>query len=270
MERPFVLVLGSGDVASAVAHAFFIAGFPTAIQDHASPATLRRGMAFSDAAFTGKATLEAVVAARCEPGDALREMLARGESLPFVVGDAIEVAGRLRPALLVDARMRKRVPAERLMGLARFTLGVGPGFECGMHVDRVVESQWGPQLGRVLSAGHAAPLEGEPRIVGGAGRERFVYAPARGVFRTDASIGARVRSGARVGTLDGEAVPAPMSGALRGLVHDGVRVDAGMKLVEIDADDAPLCFGLGERPLAIATGILRECRTFPREGAPLP
>jgi hypothetical protein len=35
-------------------------------------------------------------------------------------------------------------------------------------------------------------LRGEPKALGGAGRERLVYSPAAGTFRTNARIGDRV------------------------------------------------------------------------------
>ena len=49
-----VLVLGAGDVGSAVAHALFHAGRAVVLQDGpAPPAAPRRGMAFADAFFDG-------------------------------------------------------------------------------------------------------------------------------------------------------------------------------------------------------------------------
>jgi hypothetical protein len=64
VTRP-VLVLGSGDVASAVAHRLFRAGVAVALQDGpAPPAAPRRGIAFADAFFDGQATLAGVIARR--------------------------------------------------------------------------------------------------------------------------------------------------------------------------------------------------------------
>ena len=48
-----VLVLGAGDMGSAVAHALHAAGWPVAIQDDPAPAHPRRGMAFADALWDG-------------------------------------------------------------------------------------------------------------------------------------------------------------------------------------------------------------------------
>ena len=48
-----VLIRGSGDVGSAVAHLLLRAGHGVVIHDVALPAAPRRGMAFADAIFDG-------------------------------------------------------------------------------------------------------------------------------------------------------------------------------------------------------------------------
>jgi xanthine dehydrogenase accessory factor len=257
-RSPRVLIVGSGDVASAVAHFFFGAGYPVVIREDDCPATARRGMAFSDAVFSGKSWLAGVLAKRCPDSNALSAMLGCAKAVPVMVGELTQTARQVRPDVVVDARMRKRERPENLRLVASLSVGIGPGFECGNQVDWVVESRWGPQLGHVLTVGQAAPFEGEPRPLGGAGRERFVYAVHDGEFRTPFEIGARTAAGDIVGYLDGKSIAAPLSGAIRGLVHDRVPVRAGMKLLEIDPSAEPHCFGLGERPCAIASGVLQE------------
>jgi len=51
-------------------------------------------------------------------------------------------------------------------------------------------------------------------------------------------------------------VRAPIAGHLRGLSRDGVQVLSGARLVEVDPRRAPELAGLGERPLAIARGVV--------------
>ena len=62
-----ILVLGSGDVGSAVAHQLFVQGIDIVLLDDPAPAHLRRGMAFADAWFDGTDMLDGVVA-RWVPG----------------------------------------------------------------------------------------------------------------------------------------------------------------------------------------------------------
>jgi xanthine dehydrogenase accessory factor len=61
-----------------------------------------------------------------------------------------------------------------------------------------------------------------------------------------------------VGYLDDRPLLAPMAGILRGLCHDGVPVEAGTKVIEVDPRADPThVFGLGERPGRIADGVLK-------------
>jgi xanthine dehydrogenase accessory factor len=64
--RPAVLVRGSGDVGSAVAHLLLRSGHAVLIHDVDRPAAPRRGMAFADAVFDGSCTLDGVRARRQE------------------------------------------------------------------------------------------------------------------------------------------------------------------------------------------------------------
>ena len=50
---------------------------------------------------------------------------------------------------------------------------------------------------------------------------------------------------------------APLSGWLRGLAHDGARVEPGNKIVEVDPLGTTPRRGLGERPRRIAEGVLQ-------------
>lgn len=260
MEALQVLVAGSSDVGSAIAHALFSAGHRVVLQDCERPTTLRRGMAFSDAVFDGKASLAGVLAKRCADGDRLSAMLRCGKALPVLLDDLARAAKVVQARVLIDARMRKRSTPPILRKMAALAIDIGPGFECGEHVDLVVESQWGPGLGQVFERGRAAELAGEPRPVGGASRERFVYTFRGGVFRTARDIGERVAVGEVVGYLDDLPIRAPLAGVLRGVVHDDVAVPAGAKLIEVDASSEPQCFGLGARPVAIASGVLHAVR----------
>jgi xanthine dehydrogenase accessory factor len=137
------------------------------------------------------------------------------------------------------------------------TIGLGPGFVAGVHADIAIETAWGDSLGAVIESGPTRPFEGEPRPIGGAGRERYVYASKAGRFQTDRRIGDCVAAGEEVATLDGDLVVAPLAGVLRGLSARGARIGNGQKIVEVDPrGDRSLCFGLGERPHRVAMGVV--------------
>jgi xanthine dehydrogenase accessory factor len=257
LQAPVVLVRGSGDVGSAVAHRLFTAGHPVVIHDVALPAAPRRGMAFTDAIFDGDCELEGIEAHRVDDLDALPHALADRASVPVTTIDFAPVLTTLRPDVLVDARMRKRAYPEPQVGLAPLTIGLGPNFVAGETTDLAIETRWGDELGTVITEGPTEALAGEPRSFNGHARDRFIYAPVSGVFRTEAAIGQRVRLGEPVAGIDGEELAAPLDGILRGLTHDGVPVEIGAKVVEVDPrGEMQAVIGLGPRPQRIAEGVL--------------
>jgi hypothetical protein len=52
-------------------------------------------------------------------------------------------------------------------------------------------------------------------------------------------------------------VVSPLSGVLRGIIHDGVRVTSGLKIGDVDPrDDPDACFLVSDKALAIGGGVL--------------
>ena len=252
-----MLIRGSGDVGSAVAHLLLGSGHAVAIHDVARPAAPRRGMAFADAIFDGACELDGVRARRVELDELDDAALAGDEVLVNVAPELADVLAVARPDVLVDARMRKRAQPEAQRGLARLTIGLGPNFVAGETTDLAIETQWGDELGTVVAHGPTQPLGGEPRAFEGHARDRFVYAPVGGVLRTDKAIAQRVVAGETVATIGDESLRAPLEGILRGLVHDGVPVAEGAKVIEVDPrGDLTKVYGIGPRPRRIAEGVL--------------
>jgi len=260
-----VLIRGSGDVGSAVAHLLLRNGHEVVVHDVALPAAPRRGMAFADAIFDGACELDGIRARLAELGELGAGR--GGEVLVNVAQELGDVLAALLPEVLVDARMRKRAQPEGQRGLAPLTIGLGPNFVAGEAVDVAIETQWGDDLGTVVWEGATKPLGGEPRSFEGHARDRFVYAPASGVMRTGAEIAQRVSAGQTVATITEQALRAPLDGILRGLVHDGVPVQSGAKVLEVDPrGDLTKVFGIGPRPRRIAEGVLEAMQPRSRRG----
>ena len=257
MSAAVVLVRGSGDVGSAVAVVLHRAGYGVAIHEVAAPAAPRRGMAFADAVFDGASTLDGVRARRVDDTSALATAVEQGGEIAVTTAELEHVLAALAPAVLVDARMRKRETPEPQIEFAPLTIGLGPNVVVGETTHLAIETQWGDALGTVLEAGATRALGGEPRSFDGHGRDRFVYAPAAGVLRTAASIAQPVRAGEVVATIGKHELLAPLDGILRGLTHDGIVVQEGAKVVEVDPRaDVSKVIGIGERPRRIGEGVL--------------
>src|SRR5439155_9023929 len=214
----------------------------------------------TDAWYVGTAELVQVGACFCASVRSIPFVLDRRDMIAATTWSWQGVAAALHPVAIVDARVVKRqAPAVVKTGdsASPLTIGLGPGFVVGLHADIAVETAWGDDLGAVIESGGTKPFEGEPRRVGGAGRERYVYASRAGRFQTARRIGDHVAEGEEIATLGGDSIAAPLAGVLRGLSARGARIGAGHKIVEVDPrGEASLCFGLGERPRRIATGVV--------------
>ncbi|HLF05946.1 MAG TPA: hypothetical protein VI893_02020 [Thermoplasmata archaeon] len=252
-----VIVLGVGDVGSAVAHRLFTAGWQVCILSEPSPVVVRRRMSFADAAFDRRAELAGVRCYRMDSVDDVVPLMRARTGIPLFVGALEALGSKSKPGVLIDARMRKRAAKESLRGLAPFTIGLGPGFEAGANCEVAVETAWGDDLGKVLRSGRTKDAEGEPREIGGHGRDRVVRSRSEGLFRTSRRIGELVKAGKQLAEIGDQPILSPLDGAIRGLVRDGLRVEKGAKVVEIDPRGEGAVFaGLGERPATIAEGVL--------------
>lgn len=260
-----ILVRGSGDVASAVAHRLFVDGHAVALHDDGEATASRRLMCFSDALYDGRAEI-AGVAAVLTPVVDLAAALARRALLPIVSAPLVAVLEAAAWAVVVDARMRKRSTPEPQRHLAPLTIGLGPNFVAGETVHLAVETSY-EDLGRVITEGPTIPLRGEPRAIGGVGRERYVYAPVGGRFDTERGIGEPVAAGEVIARIGALALCAPIAGAIRGLSRGGVMVAEGGKVIEIDPrGPSAVVGGIGERPRRIAEGVVEALRVANRTG----
>lgn len=261
--EPVALVLGAGDIGSAVARALYLVGWPVVLLDRPLPAWHRRGMAFVDAAYGEPVALGGVWGIPAgDEADATRIVSSRA-GVAVLAGCCTEaLVARFQVGLIVDARMRKHLRPDPLLHLGPLAIGLGPSFVAGEHVHAVVETAWGPTLGRVAWEGTALPLAGEPRPIAGVGRERFLYSAVPGRFQPLCDIGQPVEAGQPVAAVDGSVCKAKVSGTVRGISHVGARVETGTKVFEVDPRAEPgLCFGVGERPCRIAGGVLAVAAT---------
>ena len=255
-----VLVRGIGDIGSTVGHLLYREAYAVVIHDTPLPTWMRRKMAFTDAIFDGEASLAGVDATRIDQLSALNGHT-RPPTIAVSVHDFEALVHAFQPDILIDARMRKRQVPERQIELAKCAIGLGPNFSARETTHLVIETAWGTALGAVISKGSASPQEGAPRIIGGFGIERVVYASAPGIFASDFAIGDDVTAGQVVAHVGSRPLTAPLGGRLRGLTRSGVPVTKGTKVIEIDprGDDAVIT-GIGERPAKIAEGVLRALR----------
>lgn len=232
--RPLLaVVLGTNEVASAVAIVLRRSGRHVVLSQDPLVPVIRRGMAFHDALFNDMHRVETITAKRVDRVCSVFEAAAADAQVaitPLGLTDLL-VLGAVD--VIVDARMHKKAIVPDFRGLARVTIGIGPGFAAGGNCDLAVESAPGRE-GIVLRAAATEPQQPVSRQLGGVGAERFVYSSAPGCWRTALDIGARVFKGVVVGHLGTTKVHAPIDGILRGLARDGTEVPTDVKILEVD------------------------------------
>jgi xanthine dehydrogenase accessory factor len=251
-----VVLRGGGDLATGAAWRLKRAGFGVVVCELAAPLTVRRNVAFSTAVTDGSVLVEGIRAIRATVAEAAQT--ARSDQVPVVISPGLPPLGA---DVVVDARMAKRL-LDTAIGAAPLVVALGPGCTAGRDCHAVVETMRGPQLGRVLWTGSAAPNTGTPGVIGGHGAERVLRAPAAGTVRWQARIGQLVEADALLGTVDGAEVRAPFAGLVRGLVAEQAAVPAGLKIGDVDPRADTDWRQISDKALAVGGGVLEAVLTW--------
>lgn len=262
-EPVSALVLGGGDVGSAVAHFLYTRGGRVLISEREGSAHARRGMAFTDALFDGRVELDGVLAQHVASIEGVRTCWARGTCIPVATLAEHLLVAAIGFDVVIDATMRRDAVRADLRAMAPLTIGLGPGYTPGVNCHAAVETQWGEDMGRALFDQPAAARSGGPRPLDGVRHERFVAAPHAGTWRTACELGRIVECGEMLGELEGVGIAAPIAGRVRGISRDGIHIRQGQRILEIDPRQSPEIEGLGERPRAIAAGVLDILQSQP-------
>jgi xanthine dehydrogenase accessory factor len=262
-----VLVKGGGDLGTGVAWRLHKAGFPVAITELPQPLVVRRTVAFASAVYDGESAVEGVTAWRVDaPVDGQRGewkdaalRLLGEEMIPVLIDPECRSRAALHSAILIDAIMAKRNTGTQKTD-APLVIALGPGFTPNVDCHCVIETQRGHNLGRVLWSSPAEPNSGMPGEIGGKSSERVLRAPADGRLVGRKRIGEPVRQGEVIAVIQGQGegvVAAPFDGVLRGLVHDGLSVSAGLKIGDVDPRaKREHCFTISDKALALGGGVL--------------
>jgi len=265
MSGTLVVLRGGGDLGSGVAHRLHRAGYGVAVLEIEQPTVIRRRVAFASAVYDGEIMVEGVKGLRVADAPTGRWAVSQA-MIPVLVDPHGRFLPELRPAAIIDARLAKRNLGTHITD-APVVIGLGPGFVAGGDVHAVIETQRGQDLGRVIYAGAAMPDTGVPGKIGGEDAARVLRAPAAGITRAVRQIGALVKRGDVVAYVADAPVLAFIDGVLRGIIHDGVVVPAGLKVGDIDPRGVvEHCFTISDKARAIGGGALEallHCGVFP-------
>jgi len=250
-----VLIKGGGEVASGVAHRLFHAHFRVCLTEIPHPQAVSRGVTFSEAVYDNEKEIEGVTGVLVDSLSGIRQAWASNR-IPVIVDPEAKIKDTLKPDVLVDAVMAKKNLGTKITD-APLVIGLGPGFRAGHDVHMVVETNNTEQLGRVILDGEAKANTGIPIAVGGLTSERVIHSDGSGLFRTVSKVGDTVKAGEVIGSVGGREIKSPLGGVVRALIRDGIQVEPGTKLLEIDSGAGEkVCYRIRARIRAISGGVL--------------
>jgi len=259
LKNPVVLIRGGGEVASAIAHRLAQAHLRVCLTEIPQPQAVSRGVTFSEAIYEGKKEIEGIIARHVTSVPGLTKAWQEGE-IPIFIDAEAALKKIINPEVLVDAIMAKKNLGTRITD-APLVIGVGPGFEAGKDVHLVVETNDSQNLGKVILKGRAEKDSGVPIAIDGLTFERVLHAPKNGLFQTDKRIGDTVTAGEVMASVEGQPIKAEVSGTIRALMRNGVKVAKGTKLGEIDPTGSKkACYTIRPRMSTIAGGVLAAIR----------
>jgi xanthine dehydrogenase accessory factor len=249
------MIKGGGDLGTGVAWRLHRCGFHVLVTETARPTVIRRAVAFASAVFEGAITVDGITARLANDDTGITDAWAARE-VPVQVDPEGTVIQRLRPDVVVDAILAKRNIGTRITD-APIVVAMGPGFTAGADCHAVIETKRGHNLGRVFLDGSAEPNTGVPGTVGGESAKRVLRAPTEGVFRTARAIGDSIQVGDVAAYVDDAPVRSQLSGVVRGLLYDGLRVHAGMKVGDVDPRGiVSHCFTISDKALSVGGGVI--------------
>lgn len=250
-----ILIKGAGDLATGIAYEFWLAGHQVLMTEIGVPLAVRRTVSFSRAVYEGRARVEqaeGILVRNLE--EAVR--VTEAGNIAVIVDERAGIRADYRPDILIDGIMAKKNLGTRI-GDAPVVIGIGPGFTAGTDCHYVIETQRGPSLGQVIREGSAIPNTGIPGEIAGYTVERLIRASASGWMEPAVRIGDLVKKGQLVAVTGGVPVYARMSGIVRGMLQEGVQVEEGLKIGDIDArEKKEYCVTISDKARRIGKGAL--------------
>ena len=262
-----IVIRGGGDIASGTIARLCRAGYCVIVLECAYPTAIRRDVAFSEVIYKNQipgagntVTLEGVTMHLAEDVEtALEEVSPLHPQM--LIDESAESIPVIKPEILVDAIIAKKNLGTTI-DMAPLTIALGPGFYAGRDVKYVIETMRGHTLGKIIRDGDSIPNTGVPGIISGYGKERVIHAPKAGILHNVCDIADFVEKGQVISVIesDGEQieVTATLTGILRGILPDGMKIPCGIKMADIDPRKTQIsnCFSISDKSRCIAGSVL--------------
>jgi xanthine dehydrogenase accessory factor len=239
-----------------------------AVAEHPLPTALRLRAAFAFADVEGEVTVGGLTGVLARSPRDVHGAIAAGR-VPVWTGDEGGLRDIVAPRVLVDARLKGLSDPTLDRSKAGVVIALGPGYEAGRHCHFVIETMRGPNLGAVIDSGSAAAHTGTPGDVLGLTEQRLLRSPKDGVVARVRAIGDFVDAGDVIATVAGATARAAISGMVRGLKLDGVRVSRGHKVGDIDPRrDLSLLSEPSDKAERVGAGVVAALRCLDPQRIP--
>lgn len=250
-----VVLRGGGDIASGIGHRLKRSGFKVVILEIEKPLCIRRMVSFSEAMYSGQIEIEGIKGVKVSTIEEIYDQL-NNSNIPVIADEKAEIIKELKPDIVIDAILAKKNLGTH-KDMAPVTIGIGPGFEAGLDVDFVIESNRGHDLGRVIEKGRAEENTGLPGSIMGYSAERVIRATASGEIRHFVDLGDIIEEGTLISKIGDSEIVAQISGMIRGLIKDGSPVEEGLKIGDIDPRGYNVVANtISDKARAIGGGVL--------------
>lgn len=255
-DKNLVIIRGGGDLGTGVAYKLFNSNFNIVILEIANPITVRRKVAFSEAVYERKVTIEGVEAILVHEVHEIYNNI-KHKKISVIIDEEAKIVNKLKPIALVDAIVAKKNFGTN-RSLAPITIALGPGFVAGVDVDVVIETNRGENLGKIIYEGTTSANTGQPAAVMGFRRERVLWAPVSGYINVIKDIGEIVAKEEIVAEINGVEIKSKIAGFVRGIVRSGIYLRKGLKVGDINprVDRLDLCYKLSDKACKLGESVL--------------
>lgn len=262
-----IIVRGGGDIATGIIRSLHHSGFKVLVLETEMPTTIRRLVAVSSAVYEKKYKVETMYAELVENIEEVEKIWDENR-IPVLIDANADCLNYFKPEILIDAVLAKKNPGTK-RSMAKFTIGIGPGFEAGKDVDVVIETMRGHKLGRIIENGAALPNTGIPGLIAGHDKDRVIHSPATGTLKIIKDITSKVEKKEIIALIQNKnkeivEISSPISGTVRGMIKDGFPVSKGLKIADIDPRNINTedCYTISDKARCIGGSCLEAVMRY--------
>lgn len=258
-----VIVRGAGDLATGTIAKLYNCGFKVLALETSNPTTIRRHISFSSAIFDKSVCIEGVTGKLINCVCELEDL----DGIGVMVDPNCDILNEVSPIAIIDAIIAKKNLGTSI-DMADIVIALGPGFNASVDCHAVVETKRGHNLGKIYYDGFAIENTGIPGNINGFSTERVLHSPETGIIKVIHDIGSIVSIGDTIALINDVPLVATMDGLVRGMIRDGMFVEKGLKIADIDPryDQIKNCYTISDKARCIAGGALEALLFLQKKG----